>query len=148
MHLIIRISLSLSAPFFALRLKCFSSWKDYRKHTCGKSLANVCFKRLPQQVSIKEIDILKAYLAKDKYPFWSIGAIWAQAIRDKVISMSRSTWYRKSKLLGFTAARQPEKKEDHGESVRAKSVNQIWHMDVSQYMTSDNIKVYVYNSYG
>ena len=130
--------------FLRITPKMFASWKNYRKFTCSNSLANICFKRLPQQVSINEIDILKEYLAKDKYPFWSIGAIWAQAIRDKVISMSRSTWYRKSKLLGLTTARQSEKKEDHGESVRAKFVNQIWHMDVSQYMTSDNIKVYVY----
>ncbi len=58
--------------------------------------------------------------------------------------MSQSTWYRHCKKLGFTTERKPKKKVKTKISVRAKKVNQIWHMDLSYFTTTDNIRHYIY----
>ena len=131
--------------FLRITPKMFKSWKSYRKYQCSESLSNICFKRLPQQISKLEIKKLKEYLANGKYPFWSVGTIWAQAIRDKASSMSSSTWYRYAKKLGLMEVRKLAKKCRKQGSVKAKKVNEIWHMDVSYFITSNNVKLYVYS---
>jgi len=40
--------------FLRITPKMFNAWKDYRQYTCDKSMVNICFKRLPQQVSIAD----------------------------------------------------------------------------------------------
>ena len=131
--------------FLRITPKMFTSWKSYRKYQCSESLSNICFKRLPQQISKLEIKTLKEYLEKGKYPFWAVGTIWAQAIRDNTISMSKTTWYRYAKRIGLMEVRKPKKVSKKRGSVKAKKVNEIWHMDVSYYITSDNVKIYVYS---
>jgi len=131
--------------FLRITPKMFVSWKYYRLYACDTSLIKVCFKRLPQQISQGEIAVLKSYLRKGRFSHWSVSSIWAKAIREGVVSMSRSTWYRYARKLGLTKPRLAAKRLYAKESVRATMVNQIWHMDVSYYTTSDNVKMYVYS---
>ena len=83
-------------------------------------------------------------MSNRKYLHWPTAAIWAKAIRNTDISMSLASWYRYTKALGITKTRALKKVSKTKKSVRASSVNEIWHMDVSHFKTEDNIKFYIY----
>ncbi len=122
----------------------YRNWKRISLNACQQSLLGVCFKSFPQQISRNEIAVLKRYMSNRKYLHWSTAAIWAKAIRNSDISMSLASWYRYAKALGITKARTVKKVPKTKKSVRASSVNEIWHMDVSHFKTEDNIKFYIY----
>jgi hypothetical protein len=122
----------------------YKSWKRITVHGCKQSLLGICFKSFPQQISRKEISMLRKYMSESRYTHWSTAAIWAKAIRNSDISMSLASWYRYARALGITKARTPKKIPKTRKSVRANAVNEIWHMDVSHFKTEDNIKFYIY----
>ena len=58
--------------------------------------------------------------------------------------MSRTTWYHYARMLKLNVTRKVYKAKRKEVSVRATQPNEIWHMDVSQYVTADNVKFYIY----
>lgn len=124
--------------------KMFDTWKRYQTYTCSQSLINLCFKRVPHQISRKEISTLLEYMNNQRYKLWSIQSIWGRAVRDKSISMSLTTFYRYCRKLGVTEKRKLPKKPRKKKSVRASRPNETWHMDVSYFKTTDNIQYYIY----
>lgn len=58
--------------------------------------------------------------------------------------MSRTSWYRYCLRFGISEERKTEKKNRKRDSIKASKPNEIWHMDVTQFVTSDNVKFYVY----
>jgi transposase InsO family protein len=83
-------------------------------------------------------------LLRKKYSFWSSSAVWAKAVRLGKVSMSRTTWYHYARMLKLNVIRKTYKAKRKEVSVRATQPNEIWHMDVSQYVTVDNVKFYIY----
>ena len=79
----------------------YRNWKRIAMYSCQQSLLGVCFKSFPQQISRKEITVLRKYMSNGKYAHWSTAAIWAKAIRNTDISMSLASWYRYAKALGL-----------------------------------------------
>lgn len=79
-----------------------------------------------------------------KHKTWCIRSIWGKAIRDGVVSMAESTWYRYAKKLGYSETRKPQKKPRKKGSFNASRPNETWHMDISQYKTLDNVTFYIY----
>ena len=124
--------------------KMFDTWKRYQTYTYPQSLINLCFKRVPHQISRKEISTLLEYVNNQRYKLWSIQSIWGRAVRDKSISMSLTTFYRYCRKLGVTEKRKVPKKPRKKESVRTSKPNETWHMDVSYFKTTDNIQYYIY----
>jgi len=122
----------------------YDTWKRYQTYSCSKSLINLCFKRVPHQISKKEIESLLKYINNQKYKLWSIQSVWGRAVRDKEISMSLTTFYRYCRKLGITEKRKVPKKPRKRESVKASKPKEIWHMDVSYFKTTDNIQYYIY----
>jgi len=115
---------------FKITPRMYDTWKRYQTYYCSKSLINLCFKRIPHQISNKEIETLKSYINNQKYKLWSLQSIWGKAIKEQAISMSRTTWYRYSKKLGLTETHKPLKKPRPRKSFDSKRPNQTWHMDV------------------
>lgn len=79
-----------------------------------------------------------------RYKNWCIRSIWGKAIRDGVISMAESTWYKYVRKLGYSETRRYVKKHRPKGSFDAKRPNETWHMDLSQYKTTDNETHYIY----
>lgn len=130
--------------FLMISKKQYIFWLSDRKFACSKSLVGQCFKRRPNQISNKEISILKKYMNLSKHKTWCIRSIWGKAIRDGVISMAESTWYKYARKLGYSEARKPAKKLRKKGSFNASRPNETWHMDISQYKTLDNVTFYIY----
>ncbi len=130
--------------FLMISKRQYSFWLSDRKFACNTSLVGHCFKRRPKQISNREIFILKKYMNMSKQKTWCIRSIWGKAIRDGVVSMAESTWYKYARKLGYSEARKPKKKPRKKGSYNAKRPNETWHMDISQYKTLDNITFYIY----
>lgn len=130
--------------FLMISKKQYTFWLSDRKFACSKSLVGQCFKRRPNQISNREISVLKKYMGLSKHKTWCIRSIWGKAIRDGVISMAESTWYKYTRRLGYSEARKPAKKPRKKGSFNASRPNETWHMDISQYKTLDNVTFYIY----
>lgn len=119
-------------------------WKYYRSFLCVESIVGYCRKRFPNQISQKEHNTLKSLMSRKRFESWSIASIWGYALKKGFISMSRTSWYRYCLRLGISIKRKRYTKQRKRHSVRASKPNQIWHMDVSQFATTDNLKFYIY----
>ncbi len=130
--------------FLNISAKQDSRWKTMEQYACSKSLIRLCYKRVPRQISIGEITIMKKLMTDKTMEHWSSSSVWGFGVKQKMITMCRSTWYLYCKLLHLHRTRKKYKVVKKRISVRADYPNQIWHMDVSIYKTFDNIKYYVY----
>lgn len=130
--------------FLQITPRQYSSWLNDKKFACPKSLIGQCFKRRPYQISVSEIEILKKYMNNAKYKIWCIRSVWGKAVRDGVVSMAESTWYKYAKQLGLSEKRKLPKKPRKKGSFNASRPNETWHADISQYKTFDNVIFYIY----
>ncbi|SDW83034.1 Integrase core domain-containing protein [Lutibacter oricola] len=130
--------------FLKITPHSYLTWKRYQDYFCEFSLLNLCFKRVPQQISRNEIDMLQSFMTNKRFYHWSVASIWGLAFKQDKTSMALSTWYRYAKRLGYTSARKAYKKKRKRISIEASTVNETWHMDVTYYKTLDNIQYYIY----
>ena len=122
----------------------FGQWQKMRRYECKESLIWVCYKRESRQISWTEIITMKRLLKDNKFLHWSSGSVWGKAVKDGKISMSVQSWYHYAKLLGLGQNRKKFYKKRKRISVRAEKPNEIWHMDVTRFKTSDGNWAYIY----
>ena len=122
----------------------FGGWQKMKKYECKESLIWLCYKRVSRQISMKEILMIKNLLNDKKYLHWSSASVWGKAVKDGKISMSIQSWYHYAKLLGLGLKRKKFYKKRKRISVRAEKPNEIWHMDVTRYKTSNYKTMYIY----
>lgn len=147
-HLISSVGIShktLVLKFLNISSKQFSRWKTLEQYSCRKSLIWLCYKRIPRQISSFEIGVMKNLMSDKTMAYWSSASVWGFAVKHKMTSMSRPTWYLYCKLLQLNRTRKRYKKVRKRISVRANFPNQIWHMDVSIYKILDGVKYYIYS---
>lgn len=123
----------------------FKIWKNNRLFACSKSLVGYCTKRFPNQISQKEINTLKSLMSRKAFESWSTASIWGFAFKRNIISMSRSSFYRYCLKLGISPKTTKYKKKRRKESVKASLPNEIWHMDITEFKTTDNKIFYIHS---
>ncbi|MFC6269814.1 DDE-type integrase/transposase/recombinase [Frigoriflavimonas asaccharolytica] len=134
----------LVLKFLKISSNQFGQWQKMKKYECKKSLIWLCYKRVSRQISQKEINTMKLLLADKKYLHWSSGSVWGKGVKDGKISMSRQSWYHYAKLLGLGLKRKKFYQKRKRTSVRTNEPNEIWHMDVTRYKTTDNKMMFIY----
>lgn len=122
----------------------FGQWQRMKKYECRESLIWLCFKRIPRQISMREIQQMKMLLKDKKYLHWSSSSVWGKAVKGNIVSMSRQSWYHYAKLLGISKLRKRFVTKRKRVSVKANTPNEIWHMDITRYKTIDNKIMFVY----
>ena len=122
----------------------FGQWQKMRRYECKESLIWVCYKRESRQISWTEIITMKRLLKDNKFLHWSSGSVWGKAVKDGKISMSVQSWYHYAKLLGLGQSRKKIYKKRKRISVRAEKPNEIWHMDVTRFKTTEGKWAYIY----
>lgn len=135
---------NLVCKFLQITPHQFNIWKSNRNFKCTISLIGYCSKRFPNQISQKEINILKSLMSRKRFLSWSIASVWGYAVKKSHISMSRTSWYRYCLRLGVSSKRKTNKKPKKRGSVKATRTNEIWHADVTEFVTSDNVKFYIH----
>lgn len=134
---------AIVCKFLNISVHQFKIWKNNRQFRCHSSLIGYCTKRFPTQISQKEINILKSFMARKRLSTWSIASIWGYAFKKQFISMSRTSWYRYCLKLNIHK-RNPVKKPRKRISVNASRPNEIWHMDVTEFISADYVKFHIH----
>lgn len=143
-NLPVEFNRNLVCKFLQITPHQFNIWKNNRLYKCHFSIIGYCKKRFPNQISQKEINTLKSIMSRKRFSSWSIASIWGYAIKKRHISMSRTSWYRYCLRLGISEKRKLYNKPRKRGSVRASCPNEIWHADVTEFITSDNVKFYMH----
>lgn len=143
-NLPVEFNRDLVCKFLQITPHQFKIWNNNRLYRCLFTAIGYCRKRFPNQISQREINVLKSLMSRKRFQTWSTASIWGYAIKKCHISMSRASWYRYCLGLGISEKRKPENKSRKKGSVKATRPNQIWHIDVTEFVTSDNVKFYVH----
>jgi putative transposase len=109
---------------------------------CDSSYFLWCVKQYPHQLLKKEILQIKKYMENEDYVHWSKSSVYLLALRSKEISFSLTTWYKYSKLLGYST-RHLRPKKRYG-SLMSCRPNEIWCADVTILKTADDKKYYIH----
>lgn len=137
------ISIDNALKFFNLSRSTYQNYKTIVIHKCEASYFKWCSKRYPSQLLPPEIQIIKSYMSNSDYRHWSKSSIYLKAIRDKSLSCGLSTFYKYSRLLGFTNFK-TFKKTDFYNTIKTTRSNEVWCADVTIFKTSDGIKHYIH----
>jgi len=83
------------------------------------------------------------WLSLSEFSHWGIHSIWAKAFKEGTTHLSKLAWYHYNRLLEIRKSSKKGKKPKL-HPLRAESVNQIWHADITVFKTLDGIKHYIY----
>jgi hypothetical protein len=130
--------------YFNLNSKTYSAWKASSLNFCKGSHLKVCFRKITRQITTKEVKVIKALMTNPDFSHWPAASLWAMAIRTEQAVMSRATWYKYTKMLQLERYKISRRFKPKKVPLRAERVNEIWHADVSIYITVDNVRFYIY----
>lgn len=110
---------------------------------CSDSLINGCRKTHPNQLLPVEIKKMKTLLTDDEFHFWPLQSLYYYALKNKIVLMGKSTWYKYAALLGILR-QQAKTVKTRTCGIRAFKPNEIWHADVTYFFTPDRTRYYIY----
>lgn len=121
----------------------FRQWIRRVRVRCSDSLINICRKTHPNQLLTAEIKKMKALLADDEFRFWPLQSVYYYALKNKIVLMGKSTWYKYAALLNVLR-QQAKTIKTKTSGILALKPNEIWHADVTYFFTPDRIRYYIY----
>ncbi|HEX9150653.1 MAG TPA: DDE-type integrase/transposase/recombinase [Flavobacterium sp.] len=128
---------------FNISRATYHNYKVLVINKCESSYFLWCVKQYPHQLLKKEILRIKKYMENEDYLYWSKSSVYLLALRNKEISFGLTTWYKYSKLLGYSTTRHLHTKKLYG-SLMSYRPNEIWCADVTILKTLDNKKHYIH----
>jgi putative transposase len=131
------------AGLLGISVSTLRSWMLQVKATCSGSLINRCRKVHPGQLLFSETEKIRKLLTDKRFRCWPLGALYFYSLRNNIVSMAESTWYRYVKLLNIDRLK-PRSVKIYGQGLRAAFPNQYWHADVTLVKTADGVRNYIY----
>jgi putative transposase len=128
---------------FNISRATYHNYKTLVINKCDSSYFLRCVKHYPHQLLKKEILQIKKYMENDDHTYWSKSSIYLLALRNADISICLTTWYKYTKLLGYTASRHLQLKKIYS-SLTSFRPNEIWCADVTILKTADDKKHYMH----
>jgi putative transposase len=128
---------------FNISRATYHNYKILVINKCESSYFLRCVKQYPHQLLKKEIFQIKKYMENKDYLHWSKSSVYLLALRNKEISFGLTTWYKYSKLLGYSTTRHLHPKKLYGSLMSYRS-NEIWCADVTILKTLDDKKHYIH----
>jgi len=129
---------------FNISVSTFRQWSMETFTSCFHSIVNKCNRIYPKQLSSPEITKLKEKLLSPQYQYWPISSIGLDSLRNGTLPLALNTWYKYRKRLGIEMFRPKDRRKKRVEGIRAKRPNQIWHADITRFVTVDNQIHYIY----
>lgn len=118
-----------------------SFWKNH--YSCKYSPINLCRKIAVNQLTRFEISTIKQFVLADEWKHWSLRSIYYLMIRESSCHIHLSTFYKYVSLLGLKSNRMCKALKSYYK-IRASEPLQILHMDITEYLLTDNLKVYIH----
>ncbi|WP_061285895.1 DDE-type integrase/transposase/recombinase [Leptospira interrogans] len=128
---------------FRISKSTFYNWHFQVRFQCNSSLEKLCYKRFSGQFSKQEVLTLKKLLLEKAALFWPLSAIWGYARKNDILHCSLSSFYKWSRAIHpdlFSNRFKKQKKQGFNTS----RPNEVWHCDVTQFVTKDNVKSFIY----
>ena len=129
---------------FNISVSTYRQWSLETFTSCFHSIVNRCNRIYPTQLSGSEISRLKEKLLDPSNQYWPISSIAFASLRNNTLPLSLNTWYKYAKRLGINRPRPSDRRKKRVEGIRAVSSNQIWHADITRFVTPDNLVHYIY----
>lgn len=137
------ISVDSAIRIFNISRGTYQNYKTLVLNKCIPSYFSWCLKTYPQQLLKKEIGKIKTYFENTSYQYWSKSSLYYLGLRNKDFGFCLATFYKYSKLLGYSQNRHLHFKPKYDSLVSTKP-NQIWSADVTILKTKDGVKHYTH----
>ncbi|HCS19910.1 MAG TPA: hypothetical protein DIW47_05005, partial [Bacteroidetes bacterium] len=137
------IPLNQVLRLFQMNPRLFKSWVSQVSFSCESSSLSLCAKQHPFQITHQEYKVIESSLNDPVYAYWPKSAIHSDLLKKNLLTVSRSTYYKHAKLIQPESQKRDYKKPTYT-PLRAERVNEIWHMDISQFRTRDDRRYYIY----
>ncbi len=137
------IPINNALKVFNISRATFQYYKTIVIHKCDASYFKWCTKRIPNQLLPKEILTIKKYLTHEDYKYWSKSSIYLRAVRDTALCCGLTTFYKYSKLLGYTSRPNYDKRRFYN-PLKTNKPNEVWCADVTIFRTLDGVNHYIH----
>ncbi len=117
----------------------FNQWLLEARYECFDSYSQLCVKRHPNQLQLKEIQKMKTLLSSHETAHWPIYSLQAYSLRNKIVMASAPSWYKYANLWGFT--RKLVRKDRRRIGIVATCPNEYLQVDTTFYELIDNLKI-------
>jgi len=138
------LGLERSVRYFDISKGTFYSWSNQIKAKCVDSPVGKCLRIWTGQLTKKEIEKIKELCLDPIYKGWPVASIAYHALRNNILNVSLSTFYKYVNILGINLPTARSRRKKDKEGIRASKPNELWHIDVTVFRTMDNVKAYIY----
>ncbi len=122
----------------------FRTWSMEAFFNCGQSITKLCNNAYPQQLTVKEIHKMHKLLVDPRFLHWPIISLAYYAMKKSMLKAHPNTWYKYVKLMNIKRKRRRKYKPKYEVGIRAIAPNEKWHADITEFVTSDGLKSYIY----
>jgi putative transposase len=130
--------------FFNISVQTFRNWAVQLQAPCSESLTGACNRVFHNQLSRPEVLKIKELLTDQQFQYWPVSSLAFHALRENILPLGLNTWYKYVNKLGLARARPHSRRKKNAVSVRAQGPHQIWHADITVFVTADQVKHYIY----
>lgn len=113
----------------------YYQWVLEARFECFDSYTQLCTKRHPQQLELKEIEKIKSLLLDHETNHWPICSIQSNALRKKQLVASLYSWYKYARMWGIK--KKLVKKQRKTVGLIATTPNEYLHVDTTFYPLID-----------
>ncbi|MBK7817915.1 MAG: DDE-type integrase/transposase/recombinase [Sphingobacteriaceae bacterium] len=117
----------------------YYQWVLEARFECFDSYTQLCTKRHPQQLELKEIEKIKSLLLDHETNHWPICSIQANALRKKQLVASLYSWYKYARMWGIK--KKLTKKQHKTIGIISTAPNEYLHVDTTFYPLIDGKQV-------
>ncbi len=128
--------LERTLKLMGLSKSLYYQWTLEARFECFDSYTQLCVKRHPQQLELKEIRKIKTLLTDPETDHWPIVSIAGNALRKNQVIASLYSWYKYAKLWGVN--KKLIKKQRKTEGLIAICPNEYLHVDTTFYPLVNN----------
>lgn len=122
---------------FKVSVSAYQYRLDKLRRKCGLSPFQLCMRRHPGQLCVKEIEKMRTILKDERFVFWPLSSIAWWAKRQNEVMAALSTWYKYAPMLGWKRKKFETKVK---EGVKSTHPNEYLHADTTYYKLEDGRK--------
>jgi transposase InsO family protein len=135
------IPLKQTLKYFKWTFGKYYSVLAQTKIKCSISPMLKCYKRQIHQLSINELKIIKRMFENPCFTVWPTVSKYHYAKRFEGLNIGKNTFYRYSKLLGYSSRIKKKSKKKNKIGIKSKSPNEYLHVDTTFWMLANGLKV-------
>ncbi len=97
----------------------------------------------PNQLSYEEVKTIIRIATSEKYQMFSTTSLMYYCRRKNILHCSLDSWYKYMKLFGINRNMKKKVKKYYHQGLRAKKVNEYWHIDITEIKYGKGQKAYL-----